>query len=282
MNNANSENSEMGGILTPNAQRVPPTPRKKTLTMRRRPTNGSNNTVMITAPAPVPESRGQKRGYNQGTSAATKRMRPGGLVELARQRVQQLPQAPVRMVQQTTTIPQNNNDNLRPENVENVVELTNKNYMNRESYFDELAGLLQSYTSGYQRIHRERNGRPFVLPNNRTQEQRDADARRDFGSLLGYIDRVEQDYIIPDSIADFVKSIRKFKDYKERVDERWMNKVADQIYPLLEDFKKRLGKQTVASLGPAPAPRRGGGKRQRYTIKKLNRRRRRRTHRQRK
>jgi hypothetical protein len=279
MNNANSENSEMGGILTPNAPRVPPAPRKNPPTMRRRPTNGSNSTVTITAP--VPESRGQKRGYNQANSVETKRIKPtpkpGGLVAMAAQMVKQQG-VPTRVSPPLSTAYPNQNDNLRDENVENVVELTNENLMNRESYFDELVGLLQSYTPGYQRIHQERNGRPFVLPDNRTQEQRDADARRDFRSLLGYIDRVEQDYVIPDSVADFVKDIRKFQYYPERVNERWMNKVAYQIYPLLEDFKIRLGKQTVATMGPAPR-RRGGGKR---LTKKLIKQRRRRTHRHRK
>jgi hypothetical protein len=259
----------------------PNAPQKKSGKGRRRPENWQNrNSETEDLTASVPVNPYQRLRKQQAV---------GGLTQLAANMVRgKFPvPVPVRPVAAPLRPTVNDdlkngivNDNLRPENVENLESLNEESLTNRESYFDELVGLLQSYTPGYQRIHQERNGRPFVLPDTRPQEQRDADARRDFRSLLGYIDRVEQDYVIPDSVADFVKSIRKFQYYPERVDERWMNKMAYQIYPLLEDFKIRLGKQTVASLGPAP--RRGGGKRQRYTIKKLNRRRRGRTHRHRK
>lgn len=269
MNNSNSEK----GLITPNA------PRKVNPTMRRRPNSWSNNTTSdnsnstVAVPvAPVP-LRGQKRGYNGNASGTAKRVRPGGLVELAHQMVQQIPQQPVRVSPPVRMTNDDDEDDLTNENVVNAVTLTNNILQNTTSYFDELISLLRSYYPGYGKIHRERNGSQFMLPDVRSQEKRDEDARRDFRSLLGYIDRIEQDYVIPDSVADFVKSIRSYKYYPDEVNEKLMNKISQQIFPALEDFKIRLGRKSIQSLGPS----RGGKRSRRRTVKKLNRRRHRRT-----
>ena len=227
---------------------APQKPNKGVRRMRPESWQNSNSEIEITVPVPVnPYQRPRKQ------------QPVGGLTNLA-----------VKMTRGIVPVPVN--DNLTNENV-NAIPITNENLQNTSSYLDEIESLLQAYYPGYGKVHRERNGSLFIINTGNSQAIIDNKAQRDFMSLLGYINRIERDYVIPDSVSDFVKVIRSYEQYPEQVNEQLMITISQQIYPIFNEFAQQISRKTLTQLGPKK-----GGRR---TRRNRNRHRQRHTHRRR-
>jgi hypothetical protein len=206
---------------------MPAAPRKEKLG-RRRPASWQNSNSEMGVAAPVPVNPYQRPRKQQPV---------GGLTNLAVQMVR-VP-VPVKPVAAPVQLRQNANDDLTNENIDNVVTLTNENLQNTSSYLDEIRSLLNNYDP--------KNGKRI----GGDQVIKDAKARRDFMSLVGYIDRIERDYIIPDSIAEFVKEIRRiYIETPDEVNEQLMNQISQQVSPMFNEFAQHISRKTLAQLGP--------------------------------
>jgi hypothetical protein len=235
--------------------KIPPeVPQKESGKGRRRPESWQNSNSETGVAAPVPINPYQRPRKQQAV---------GGLTQIAANMVRGKAPVPVKPVAAPVPVRPNANgdDDLTNENV-NAVLLTNENLQNTSSYLDEISSLLKSYnpTDG-KRIAGD-------------QATRDAKAQRDFRSLLGYIDRIERDYIIPDSIADFVKAVRMYESYPEKVNEQLMNQISQEASPMFNEFAQHISRKTLGQMGP----KKGGRRTRRRT---QNRHRRRSTHRRR-
>lgn len=219
--------------------KIPPEAPRKEKLGRRRPESwqNSNSEVEVAAPVPVNPYQRPRR----------KQQPVGGLTQYAANMVRGKVPVPVPVKPVAAPVPVRpnaNDDDLTNENVENVVTLTNENLQNTSSYLGEMESLLKSYnpTDG-KRIAGD-------------QSTRDAKAQRDFRSLLGYIDRIERDYIIPDSIAELVKEVRMYEHYPEHVNEQLMNQISQHAYPMINEFAQHVSRKTLAQLGPKKGGRR--------------------------
>ncbi len=230
-NTVETMNGPLGG--SPKAN-VPGAPRKEAPTMRRRPENWNRETS-------------KKRAFNGAEQPPARKYarNVAGLQQLSAQMIQQaLQKEPV-------------NEN---EEEEEVVTLTNENLQNTTSYIDEMVSLLRAYHPEMGKVQRERDGRRFVINTGRTLQERNLAAQRDFKSLLGYIDRIEQHYVIPGNVGDFVKSVRAFAPFPEQVTESVMQEIATTGLPILEHFAAYSSRRTLMNLGPKPKQ---GGRRTR-------------------
>jgi hypothetical protein len=176
----------------------------------------------------------------------------GGVTNLAAQMVRAPVPVPVKPTE---------NNNLTNENA-NAILLTNENLQNTSSYLDEIRSLLNNYDP--------KNGKRI----GGDQATKDAKARRDFMSLVGYIDRVERDYIIPDSIAEFIKEIRRiYIESPDEVNEQLMNQISQQVSPMFNEFAQHISRKTLTQLGPKKGGRRTRRNRNRHRQRGTHRRR---------
>lgn len=229
-----SMNSNVGSPKTPPV--APQKPNKGVI--RRRPVNWENDNTYV---APV-----------QQKSRVVTQKPVGGIMNIATQMVRDKVQRPVVVPISTPKYEENENMN----DDEEVVTLTNMNLQNTTSYFDEINSLLKSYYPGQGKVHMGRNGVRFMLNSGVTQNQKDEKARRDYRSLLGYIDRIEQDYVIPSELSDFVKTVRAYEPYPEKVNEQLMMKISENVFPVFNEYTQYISRKTIMNLGPKKGGRR--------------------------